>query len=317
MAYFNNGVLTKAGRALQAKAETGIPLKITKYKVGSGIVAADEIDGMTDLKEPRMDMGITSNTATDGMCTLCGTLTTKGLEEGFYARELGLFAMDPDLGEILYLMFTTDTPDMIPPESIGAPVVVSYKTDIVISNVENLSIDIDPHGLVTVDQAQSMARLVERSRAYKVGDLLYDGRLRPGFFLKCIQAGITGDESCYLNKVTLNDTIEDGEVIWQVCRMAVQEGDAFKAVKNGVEMGRVEGTPEFCEFVQTQDGSIMPAPRRFHTSRIMRMPNGDMVLAKVPVQADDDSDDNQDPIEGVELATNEDMDKLAAKFAFN
>ncbi len=316
MACFNQGVLTKAGRTLQAKAETGIPLRITKYKVGSGIVTEDEIDSMVDLKEPRMDMGITTNTAADGMCTLTCTLTTKGLEEGFYARELGLFAMDPDVGEILYLMFITDTPDMIPPESIGPIITVEYKTDIVISNVEKISVDIDPHGLVTVDQMQSMARILQRSTAYKVGDLLYDSRLRPGFFLKCVQAGTTGDKDCYPNKVTLNDTITDGSVVWKVCRMAINEGDAFKSVKDGFVADTLDSADDFAEFIQQDDGSIIPAPRRFSTAKIMRMANGNLIASAVAVQADDDSDDNIDPDEGVTLATNEDMDKLAAKFDY-
>ncbi len=316
MACFNQGVLTKAGRTLQAKAETGIPLRITKYKVGSGIVTEDEVDSMVDLKEPRMDMGITTNTAADGMCTLTCTLTTKGLEEGFYARELGLFAMDPDVGEILYLMFITDTPDMIPPESIGPIITVEYKTDIVISNVEKISVDINPHGLVTVDQMQSMARILRRSTAYKVGDLLYDGRLRPGFFLKCIQAGTTGDKDCYPNKVTLNDTITDGSVVWKVCRMAINEGDAFKSVKDGFVADMLDSVDDFAEFIQQDDGSIIPAPRRFSTAKIMRMANGNLIASAVAVQADDDSDDNIDPDEGVTLATNEDMDKLAAKFDY-
>ncbi len=316
MACFNQGVLTKAGRTLQAKAETGIPLRITKYKVGSGIVTEDEVDSMVDLKEPRMDMGITTNTAADGMCTLTCTLTTKGLEEGFYARELGLFAMDPDVGEILYLMFITDTPDMIPPESVGPIITVEYKTDIVISNVEKISVDIDPHGLVTVDQMQSMARILRRSTAYKVGDLLYDGRLRPGFFLKCIQAGTTGDKDCYPNKVTLNDTITDGSVVWKVCRMAINEGDAFKSVKDGFVADMLDSVDDFAEFIQQDDGSIIPAPRRFSTAKIMRMANGNLIASAVAVQADDDSDDNIDPDEGVTLATNEDMDKLAAKFDY-
>ncbi len=316
MACFNKGVLTKAGRTLQAKAETGIPLRITKYKVGSGIVTEDEIDSMVDLKEPRMDMGIITNTAADGMCTLTCTLTTKGLEEGFYARELGLFAMDPDVGEILYLMFITDTPDMIPPESIGPIITVEYKTDIVISNVEKISVDIDPHGLVTVDQMQSMARILQRSTAYKVGDLLYDGRLRPGFFLKCIQAGTTGDKDCYPNKVTLNDTITDGSVVWKVCRMTIDVGDAFQSVKDGLVAGTLDSVDDFAEFIQQEDGSIIAASRRFSTAKIMRMANGNLIVSAVAVQADDDSDDNIDPNEGVTLATNEDMDKLAAKFDY-
>ena len=119
MANFKEVRLTKAGRILQAKAETGTPLKLTRFKIGSGQMTWEEADVAIDLKEPRESMGITSNTATvDGICKVQCTLTTKGIQEGFYARELGLFAMDPDVGEILYLIALATEPDMIPPESL-------------------------------------------------------------------------------------------------------------------------------------------------------------------------------------------------------
>lgn len=316
MSNFVDGQLTRAGRILHAKAETGVPLRLTRFKIGSGNVESSEIDDMLDLKEPRMDMGIVSNSVTDGICRVSCTLTTKGLEEGFYAKELGLFAMDPDDGEILYLLFTTDTPDMIPPESIGATLTVEYNVNIVVSNMDKLAVDIDPHGLVTVSQANSIARVLQRDTYYKLGDLLYDGRLRAGFFLKCLKSGRSGQKNCCLNKVTLNDTVEDGEVIWQVCKMAVLEGDAFKAVDGGLIAGKLARKSDFGRFIQRSDGSIIPAPLEFSTARIMLDDDGNMIVSKMPVQADDDSDDNVNPAEGVEIATNADMDRLAEKFDF-
>ena len=64
MANFKEVRLTKAGRILQAKAETGTPLKLTRFKIGSGQMTWEEADVAIDLKEPRESMGITSNTAT-------------------------------------------------------------------------------------------------------------------------------------------------------------------------------------------------------------------------------------------------------------
>ena len=302
--------LTKAGRILQAKAETGTPLKLTRFKIGSGQMTWEEADVAIDLKEPRESMGITSNTATvDGICKVQCTLTTKGIQEGFYARELGLFAMDPDLGEILYLIALATEPDMIPPESIGAIITVDYSFNIVVSNIDNLSLNIDPSGLVTRGQLEPLARLLQRSTAYKVNDLL-------GFFLKCIKGGITSEENCYINLLTLNDTVVDGGVIWQVCKMSVLDGDAFRKVTNGVTTGILQRPADFAEFYQSSDGSITPAPIRFSTPRFMRNAEGDIIAAKVPVQADDDSDDDE-PVKEVDVpvATKEDINNIISKFS--
>ena len=317
MANFKEVRLTKAGRILQAKAETGTPLKLTRFKIGSGQMTWEEADVAIDLKEPRESMGITSNTATvDGICKVQCTLTTKGIQEGFYARELGLFAMDPDVGEILYLIALATEPDMIPPESIGAIITVDYSFNIVVSNIDNLSLNIDPSGLVTRGQLEPLARLLQRSTAYKVNDLLYDSRLRPGFFLKCIQSGITSEENCYINLLTLNDTVVDGGVIWQVCKMSVLDGDAFRKVTNGVTTGILQRPADFAEFYQQSDGSITPAPIRFSTPQFMRNAEGDIIAAKVPVQADDDSDDDE-PVKEVDVpvATKEDINNIISKFS--
>ena len=87
-------------------------------------------------------------------------------------------------------------------------------------------------------------------------------------------------------------------------------GDAFKTVENGFVAGSLERIDG--EFFLRDDGSIIPAPRRFSTVKISRMANGDMIVNPLT----DDDDDDFDPSEQVELATNEDMDKLAAKFDY-
>ncbi len=171
-------------------------------------------------------------------------------------------------------------------------------------------------GIISIENLPSILACLQRETEYKVGDLLRDRRLRPGYFLKCVTGGITSPDDITINKVTLNDTVQDGSVVWKICRMAVDEGDAFKTVWNGFTAGTLEAVEDFAEFIQQEDGSIIPAPRRFSTAKIMRMANGDLIATAVAVQADDDSDDDIDPGEGVTLATNEDMDKLAAKFDY-
>ncbi len=316
MAKWEGGVLTAAGRKLQAKVEAGAVLELTKLQVGDGNEAKSDIDGMKALKSPRKDISITNTSAEDGVCEVSGILRSTDIEEGFYARELGLFAKDPDAGEILYMLCLDEAPDFVPPKSLCSFVTAEYSMYIGVSSTENFTINIDSDGLATVRQVQKEARCLQRATTYKAGDVLYDTRLRPGYFLKCVTAGTTSSKGISINRLTLNDTITDGSVVWKVCRMAINEGDAFKSVKDGFVADTLDSVDDFAEFIQQEDGSIIPAPRRFSTAKIMRMANGNLIASAVAVQADDDSDDNIDPDEGVTLATNEDMDKLAAKFDY-
>ena len=53
MANWNGWILTKKGRALQAKVETGIELNITKMKLGSGVLPEGQnLEELTDLVKP-------------------------------------------------------------------------------------------------------------------------------------------------------------------------------------------------------------------------------------------------------------------------
>ena len=185
-----------------------------------------------------------------------------------------------------------------------------------VASTDNFVINIDPDGLATIRQVREEARCLQRDTYYKVGDILYDTRLRPGFFLKCISGGMSATDEIVINRLTLNDTVQDGEVIWQVCKMSVLDGDAFRKVTNGVTTGILQRPADFAEFYQQSDGSITPAPIRFSTPRFMRNAEGDIIAAKVPVQADDDSDDDE-PVKEVDVpvATKEDINNIISKFS--
>ena len=59
MADWSGAIMTKQGRALEAKVTAGIcKLELTKLKVGDG--EPHEIESMTDLAAPKLDIGISS-----------------------------------------------------------------------------------------------------------------------------------------------------------------------------------------------------------------------------------------------------------------
>ncbi len=94
---------TILGRELIAKLLAGEQLEITRVACGSGICQAEsQIDGLVDLLVPRMDG--TSTNATYEKETMCMTVqffSTENQGEAFDLSEFGIFAKDPDVGEIL------------------------------------------------------------------------------------------------------------------------------------------------------------------------------------------------------------------------
>ena len=113
MADWSGAIMTKQGRALEAKVTAGIcKLELTKLKVGDG--EPHEIESMTDLAAPKLDIGISSISPTDaGICDIEGVITNAELEKGFYMRELGIYATDPEEGEILYAVATDSHADYL------------------------------------------------------------------------------------------------------------------------------------------------------------------------------------------------------------
>lgn len=64
---------------------------------------------------------------------------------------MGTFANDPDEGEILYMYTTDPNPDYIPDKNSALVISASYALNIAVLNVDNIVVNIDPEGLITVE----------------------------------------------------------------------------------------------------------------------------------------------------------------------
>ena len=131
---FSGMVLTTAGKILQAKVQAGITLTFTKIKVGDGVLqGGSTLEALTDLITPEMTIPIQNVTAMgDGTCRVRGVLTNAGLTAGFFVREIGVFANDPDAGEILYSVANAGTEcDYLP--AGGGAVAIEQVLDIIIA----------------------------------------------------------------------------------------------------------------------------------------------------------------------------------------
>ncbi|WP_432648203.1 phage tail-collar fiber domain-containing protein [Mitsuokella sp.] len=224
MANWTGGLLTAAGRSLQAKVEAGkCKLNLTKIKLGDGSEEDTSIDSLKDLVSPKSVLKISDLVQKDNICTVTGVILTTDVTEGYYAREWGLFADDPDDGSILYMISLDPNPDWIPASSSAVKVSATYAMNIAISNASNITSTIDPTGLVTTEMLNNATGMIQRSTAYAVGNIGYDRQLyaHPDWRLECTTAGTTGTELLDLSSAKLGDKITDGTVVWTVKRLCV------------------------------------------------------------------------------------------------
>ena len=153
MSEWNDMILTQKGLNLQAKVEAGkCELELLRVELGSGTPEeAENIQELTALKKHEINVGISDKTPKDGgICTITGIITNQDVNIGFYAKEMGVIAKDPDAGEILYMYATDNNPDFVPAKTSKYVVNASYNIDVAISNAEMINATIDSAGLVTV-----------------------------------------------------------------------------------------------------------------------------------------------------------------------
>jgi hypothetical protein len=145
---------TRKGEQLRTKVEAGkCKLTLTKIKIGNGDVTLGEVKDMNDLKSPQLVLGISScdvSAEDDRICEVVGIASSSNVESAFSVTEMGLYANDPDVGEILYLVGIDTAPDDMPNKNAQSPVTLTYQFELVTSNMANVVAMISPAGLVTV-----------------------------------------------------------------------------------------------------------------------------------------------------------------------
>ena len=152
MAEWSNATMTDVGAALQAKVNAGkTKLTFTKIKVGSGVNATNPLV-LTDVISSKWE---TTNFVVklEGKIVSVDTvITNTGVHEAFRMSEIGLFAQDPDKGEILYAYLTDPEPDRMPAESGSVVVSQELTIGMVFSNTGNVSLTVNMGALATREQ---------------------------------------------------------------------------------------------------------------------------------------------------------------------
>lgn len=150
-------IITNLGLQLQTKAQMGATLIFTRVAIGDGYATKEQMKGLDKLVHETVSLPILDiRTVSVGQVQVKAVLSNRDLETGIYVREIGLFANDPDLGEILYCVTNAgDTADYLPPANGGELVDEILNINTIIGEATNVTAVISDQAYVTIDQFEA------------------------------------------------------------------------------------------------------------------------------------------------------------------
>ena len=170
MAEFSKLVITKKGQALIAKvlAGTAKDVDFTKVATSKATYQVGELEGLNALPDIMQEAGISRKTRTNAVAVKLETaFSNTGLTVGYSMNTLGLFAADPEEGEILYAAAVETSGNCYMPAYNGITVSGAYITLITtVGNAENVNLEVNPGAVATIGDIQALEQEIADLRAF-------------------------------------------------------------------------------------------------------------------------------------------------------
>lgn len=147
------GYFTQQGMQLAAKLAAGTALEITRIEAGAGETPASA----SSLSQLRQALAVNSPGQRGNTAVIPATLTAAGAGEDYTLTELGVYARDPEKGEILYKIYRLDEPVDI---SAGSRLVLRFYLEETVSEALNVTVTCSPAGLVTEEDFSPVQKRV-------------------------------------------------------------------------------------------------------------------------------------------------------------
>lgn len=149
------GTYTNKGLALAAKTAAGACLRVTRVVGGSGHTA--DVPNAAQLPEIRQTLAVGEARCAGSTAVLPVTLAAMELEDSYTLTELGIYAEDPDEGEILYCVYQLDEPASI---RAGSDTVLRFNLRQTISGDGGATVLCSPAGLITESDCAPVRKMV-------------------------------------------------------------------------------------------------------------------------------------------------------------
>lgn len=169
MAEFSKLVITNKGQALLAKMIAGSGnIEFTKVSASSTAYTDAQLEGLTSLSDVKQTSLISKVTRTNEVAIKVeAAFTNTELTVGYYMKALGLYAVDPDDGEILYAVTRETSGNCYMPAYNGITVSGAYVQLVTtVGNAENVSLEVDQAAVATIGDIQDLQKQIADLEAF-------------------------------------------------------------------------------------------------------------------------------------------------------
>ena len=254
MAQFPLLKLTRTGQEMTGMSQGGGKLTFVRVELGDGeLKEGDSIETLTALKHGVMQLPLQGyQSEGNGKARLRFIVDNSALAAGFINREIGVFAKIENGAEQLYAYTNAGNyADWIPSKEtpidgdiVDLHIVIGNAPNVVIETSNGAyaaKIDIEEHNKAPDAHADLRAlianagiAILQRSRAYQVGDIAYHKALPSWARLECVKAGTTGATlPIQIEQMVQNGGVmlTDGSVVWII-----------DDLRDGTPVGAVRGS---------------------------------------------------------------------------
>lgn len=167
MAEFSKLVITNKGQALIAKMIAGKGnIDFTKICTSSTTYTLEQLEALTSLSSIEQTSLISKVVRTNEVAIKVeAAFTNNELTVGYYMRTLGLYAVDPDVGEILYAVTIENSGNCYMPPYNGVTVSGAYVQLVTtVGNADNVSLEVDAAAIATIGDIQELQKDVAQAQ---------------------------------------------------------------------------------------------------------------------------------------------------------
>lgn len=136
-----NGITSKGSQYLAKCQAEGLPIKLSKVKIGNGTIQDLENPyNFTDVKSIKQEFEISEKSQVEEQLKIKVQIDNTSLEEGYFTKEIGIYA-DDNGQEILYWYINDgDQASWLPPASVS-PVKFKYTFNIQVTTTETVIVN--------------------------------------------------------------------------------------------------------------------------------------------------------------------------------
>lgn len=169
MAEYSKFYLTNNGQALLAKMIAGTgDIEFTKVCSSSTQYTESQLVALTALTNIKQTSLVSKVTRTNEVAIKVeAAYTNRDITAGYYMRTLGLYAVDPDEGEILYGVTIETSGNCYMPPYNGVTVSAAYiQLYTTVGNASNVSLEVSPGAFATIGDIQELEAEIADLKAF-------------------------------------------------------------------------------------------------------------------------------------------------------